>query len=161
MSNGRKKTLDQQQQRAIIAIVGVGCSRARAAKFVGCSVGAIDALARRDPAFGRRLDEAETQAELIHLKNINTAANEARHWRAAAWALEHLYPEDYALRRPRSMSAEQIRRALGEFAEIILDDIADESLRDKILARLDSLAQELATDPGGEKSDEPESLSDD
>jgi hypothetical protein len=75
--------------------------------------------------------------------------------------LEHLYPEDYALRRPKSMSAEQIRRALTEFAEIILDDIVDESLRERILDRLDKLAQELVVDAGWEESDEPESEPDD
>jgi hypothetical protein len=84
MSDGRKKVLDANDRRAILAIVGVGCSRSRAAKFVGCSVGAIDALARRNCEFGRRLGEAESQAELLHLKNINTAATEARYWRAAA-----------------------------------------------------------------------------
>src|SRR5580704_15423274 len=120
MSDGGKTILDDSQRTTILAVVGMGGSRARAAKAAGCRTGAIEAVARRDPDFGYRLRRAESNPEITHLKNINAAAADARYWQAAAWALEHLYPEDYALRRPQSMSAEQIRRALTEFAEIIL-----------------------------------------
>jgi hypothetical protein len=144
MSDGGKIILDESQRGTICAIVALGGSRARAAKAAGCKVRQIEALARSDVEFARQLARAESKPELEHLKHIQAAAADARYWRAAAWALEHLYPEDYALRRPQSMSAEQIRLALTEFADIILVDITDESLRDKILERLDKLADELA-----------------
>jgi len=112
-------------------------------------------VARRDPGFGAELQKADLGPVITNWKSINTAAQDTRYWRAAAWALEHLYPEDYALRRPRSMSAEQIRRALTEFAGVILDDIADESIRAQIMDRLEKLAHELATEPDAEDPDEP------
>jgi hypothetical protein len=155
MPNGRKRTLDEAQRGEIIAVVTVTGSRGKAAEYVGCTVGTIDAAARRDADFGLRLQKAELGPVITNWKNINAAAKDVRYWRAAAWALEHLYPEDYALRRPRSMSAEQIRRALTEFAGAIVDDIADETVRAQIIDRLDKLAHELAAEPDAEDSDEP------
>ena len=69
------------------------------------------AAARRDPEFGIGLQKAELRPGLTQLEQHQCGRQgRSRYWRAAAWALEHLYPEDYALRRPRSMSAEQICR---------------------------------------------------
>jgi hypothetical protein len=153
MPNGRKRILDEAQRGEIIAVVTVTGSRSRGAEYVGCTVGAIDAAARRDPDFALRLQKAELGPVLTNWKTINAAAKDIRYWRAAAWALEHLYPEDYALRRPRSMSAEQIRRALTEFATVIVDEIDDEAVRTRIIDRLEKLAHELAADPNGEDPD--------
>ena len=52
------------------------------------------------------------------------------------------------------MSAEQIRRMLDKFAAIILDEIADENIRE-ITERLDKLAHQLAAEPDGEDPHEP------
>ncbi|HTU27314.1 MAG TPA: hypothetical protein VMF30_18035 [Pirellulales bacterium] len=154
MASGRRRTLDDLQRRDVLTVVRVTGSRGKAAEYVGCTVGAIEAAARRDLDFGDELQKAELAPILLNLSKIKIAAEDTRHWRAAAWALEHLYPEDYALRRPRSMSAEQIRRALAEFADMIVDEIADEAVRARIMDRVERLAHELAAEPDAEDRDD-------
>jgi hypothetical protein len=158
MPDGRRGILDDAQRREIIAIVAVTKSWSRAADYIGCTVGVIEAAARRDLEFRFQLQKAESTPAIVNMNKINVAAKDVRHWRAAAWVLERLYPEDYALRRPRSMSTEQIRRMLYEFASMILDEIVDENARARIDDRLDTLARKLAAGPGEEELDEPQRL---
>lgn len=143
MEVGRPPILDEAKQREICAILAVGCSRAVAARYVGCHVQTIRNTAGRDENFALALEQAESRDEIAHLANINKAAQEGRYWRAAAWALERKYPDRYAQRDPRVFSIEQVSQVLAQFADVILEEVPNPAQRKHILARLTDLTTGL------------------
>jgi hypothetical protein len=140
---GRKRILDGYKRREIFAILAVGCSRAVAARYVGCSVQTIQNTADRDPNFAQQLRRREHQSEIGYLENIRAAARNERYWRAAAWALERLRPERYARRSPDAITIDQIKALLTQFAEIIVEEVPVAKYRKNILKRLDAISGAL------------------
>jgi len=136
---GSRRGLDEFRKREILAILSVGCSRRTAARYVGCSPSTIRRTAERDPEFAEALRKAETKAQILFMKNIAAAARKEQYWRAAAWALERLNPEDYGPRSPQAVTLEQIRALISEFARIIVEEVPIASHRKRILKRLDCL----------------------
>ena len=134
----RKRRLDEAKQNEICAILSVGGTRAIAAKYVGCCPSTIRRAAQRDRAFAERLQKAEQASEITFLKHIQTAAKESRNWRAAAWALEHLFPERYARRANRPMTREQVTEILTNFAEELLSDLPAQC-REKVIANIEAM----------------------
>jgi hypothetical protein len=120
---GRPPVLDEIKQREIVAIISMGCSRRTAAHYVGCSPTTIQNTAERDEMFAEKLERAQSQAVVTHVKNINSAAKKAQYWRAAAWALERLNPEEYAAPHPDSISAEQMSRLMAYLSQIIVEEV--------------------------------------
>lgn len=143
MSDKPRLLLTLIKQREICAILAVGCSRAVAARYVGCSVQTIRRTAEKDAAFAAELEKAESLHEILHLKHINQAAREGRYWRAAAWTLEHRYPERYGTRRPASLTFEQMYQALAQLADVLIAEIVDDALQDRVAGRLSELAVEF------------------
>lgn len=144
---GRKRQanqLDELQQRDIVTILSVGCSRQTAAKHVGCSVNVIHEAAQQDAGFDKKLRQAESQHELKQLQNIHTAAE--KHWQASAWMLERKYPEHYARRDPRQLTILQVGQLLAQFADIIVAEVPVAKYREKILSRLKQLTAQLEVD---------------
>jgi len=137
-----RRGLDEFRKREILAILSVGCSRRTAARYVGCSPSTIRRTAERDPAFAEALHKAESKAQILFMQNIAAAARKEQYWRAAAWALERLNPEDYAARSPHAVTLEQIRTLVSEFARIIVEEVPIAAHRKKILRRLERLGRE-------------------
>lgn len=135
------EALHAYQRAQICAIIAVGCSRANAANYVGCSVGAIERLAVRSKTFARQLAEAESKHELAHLENIRAAGK--KEWRASAWALERRYPERYAARKPKFLTPAQVSKVLSEFASVVLDAHSDAAQRERVQARLSEISSEI------------------
>lgn len=128
--------LDEYRRREVLAIVSVGCSRRTAARYLGCSPSTIRREAQRDRAFGDELSKAESKAQILFMQNILAAARKEQYWRAAAWALERLNPEEFAPRSPDAITIDQVRRLLSEFAQIIVDEVPVARYRKRILRRL-------------------------
>ncbi len=64
--------------------------------------------------------------------------------RAAAWALEHKYPDEYAKRGPDTISREEILELIAQLNEVIVAEIHVPELRKRVVKRLQSLAAGLA-----------------
>lgn len=139
--------LDATKKREVIAIFAMGGSRATAALHVGCSAQTITNTAKRDTEFGDEVLKATSQYEILHLSNINAAAKESRHWRAAAWALERTYPDRYGERKPRVITREQVTGVLKEFATIVLSEVEDTKARQRIRRRVARLVGSLGHKP--------------
>lgn len=142
-ATGRRPVLDEIKKREILAILSVGCSRRRAARYVGCAASTIRRTALRDPAFDERLRRTQCRTEVAYLKNIQAAAAKAQYWRAAAWALERLNPTDFAPRRPDVITVDQIEQLLAGFAEIIVREVPVAKYRKRILLRLATLTRRV------------------
>ena len=95
---GRKPLLDEAKRREICEILAVGGTRTMAAAYVGCSLDTIARTAQRDRMFAKQLRKASVECEICCLRNLSNAAQDPKNWRAAAWALERLYPERYGRR---------------------------------------------------------------
>jgi hypothetical protein len=143
METKGRGVLTDVKRSEICAILAVGCSRTTAARYVGCHPDTIRNTAKREPEFAEALAQAETKHEIQHLAHINAAAKEGRYWRAAAWALERTHPDRYGRRRPYSVSPEQLSQALAQFASIILEEVTDEELQERIFERLSELTEKL------------------
>lgn len=147
---GRRPVLDEVKKKEIVAILSQGCSRRRAAEYVGCSHRTIRNTALRDPQFAEALARAEAQSEISCLTNVRKAAKKEQYWRAAAWVLERRYPEDYALRRPGTVTVEQMIDVLKQVADILMDETEDSRVRQRIRRRVHALGRGLCAVAGME-----------
>lgn len=136
---GRPPALDEVKRREICAILAMGGSRRLASQYVGCAPTTIPNTAARDPEFQAQLCQAESRHELGYLQSIQAASRKEQYWRAAAWALEHHYPQRYAVRNPGVVTLEQITQMLAQFAEIIVQEVPDPDEQKRIINRLESL----------------------
>jgi hypothetical protein len=143
----RRGVLDDIKRGEICAILAVGCSRATAARYVGCHSITIRRTAERDEAFKSALLQAESKHEVLHLSYINKAAKEGRYWRAAAWALERKYPDRWGQRDPHQFSLRQVSEVLSQFAAVVLEEIPERTLRARIRIRLHELTKALQSAP--------------
>jgi hypothetical protein len=132
--------LDEVKRGEVCAILAVGGSRQLAAQYVGCSATTIRNTALRDASFKEQLEKAESQHEIGYLQNIRAAARKEQYWRAAAWVLERRFPDRYGPRKPGTTSVEQIMQLLGQFAEMIVQEVPTPEAQQRILARLQVLA---------------------
>ncbi len=150
---GTAKGLDDYRKREVLAILSVGCSRRTAARYVGCSPSTIQRTAQRDAAFADELRKAELKAQILFMKNIAAAARKEPYWRAAAWALERLNPEEFAPRKADLLTADQVRELLAEFAALIVEEVPAAKYRKNILRRLRALGRSWNAAPDPETHD--------
>jgi len=144
---GRPPVLDHMKKGQILAIISVGCSRRTAARYVGCDAKTIRNTADRDPEFAAQLCHANHAAEIEYVKRINNAAKKEQYWRAAAWALERLNPEDFAKRSPGNLTAEDVRTLLRRLGEILLSEVPVARHRKAAVKRLDRLLAKIEPVP--------------
>jgi hypothetical protein len=141
---GRPPVLDEIKQGEIVAIISMGCSRRTAARYVGCDPKTIQNTAERNGKFAEKLDHAQGQAVVFHVKNINSAAKKAQYWRAAAWALERINPEEYAAPHPNTITIEQASRLIDCIAQIVIEAVPVDAYRKSIIKQLGDLIKEVS-----------------
>ncbi len=155
-SRGRPELLDAAKRRTVVALLANGSSRRIAAKVVGCSPSTITRTAARDPEFADEIAHAQYATEVRILRALNNAATQERYWRAGAWLLERLNPEDFALRAPDSYTTEQVFQTVATMAKLIADELPQEH-RLMVGEKLDAVLNEFAADtkPGPAPADPP------
>ncbi len=152
---GRPPVLDHMKKGQILGIISVGCSRRTAARFVGCDAKTIRNTALRDPEFADQLCRASQAAEIEYVKRINDAAKKEQYWRAAAWALERLNPEDFAKRSPGNLTVEEMRTLLERLGEILFSEVPVARHRKAAMKRLDRLLAKIEPVPEEPVPEEP------
>jgi hypothetical protein len=133
---GRPPKLDNDKQHDILMLVSSGCTRRTAAQFVGCAHSTIHYTAAHNQEFAKKLEKAESHAIVSHLKNINQAAKFPPYWRASAWALERLRPDDYALHKPDVITAKQMSQILACLSQMIVDEVPIAAFRKNIIKKI-------------------------
>jgi hypothetical protein len=142
--SGRPAALDIPKQREICAMLANGCSRAQAARYVGCSRRTILRTARRDPRFARALELAEVKSEVAQLDHVRSAG--AHSWRAAAWLLERSAPERFS--RKELYTRIQVLRVLRIICDDLIRSAAEPADTRHFQVRAGELIDELDC-PGG------------
>jgi hypothetical protein len=145
-----KRKLTDEKQIEICAMIGVGCSLRTAARLAGCSEAAVRNLVRRDEAFAARFREAAIRREVLPLRNIINAGQ--TRWRAAAWYLARLNPEEYGYRKPQTVTPQMIKDWVRELSGAIVQAVED----DATLARLANVLKGLS--PKKDQRDEMQSV---
>jgi hypothetical protein len=128
--------LTEKQMDDICESLASGSSRPTAAKFAGCHPATMRAEMRRNPEFMHRVTQAELKLEAIMLRAIRDAASEPKQWRAAAWALERIYPNRYAKRRTNTLTLDQVHELVSEVSEIVASELPVPKFRQRIFDRL-------------------------
>lgn len=141
---GRPPLLDHVKKREILAILAMGCSRRTAACYVGCSPKTIQNTADRDPDFAAQLRRAEHASEIEYLQRIRNAAKKEQYWRAAAWALERINPEDFARRPPGFLTPDETAALLWQLVDILLAELPVGEYRKRVVKSLDRLLARIA-----------------
>jgi hypothetical protein len=145
--------LDEGKMREICAIMTVGGTQRMAADYVGCHAKTIRNTAKRDAEFAARLRRSELVPEITLLKAIQNAASDSKQWRAAAWALERLYPGRYGQRTPDTLTPQQVVEVLEEFLAVITKEIPTKRHRRRLWQRLDRLSSEVKSARSSKKLD--------
>ncbi len=85
--------------------------------------------------------EAEHSAEVLLLRRIQAAAEDPKHWRAAAWLLERRNPSDFFLRPPTLITPEQMKALMEQFVSFLHEDLPQKNYR-RIIHKIRKLSRE-------------------
>ena len=120
--------LTEAQRHELVALLAAGHSRRAAARLVGCARSTIYRVEARDPKFAERVARAEGPGESPQKKQdprkIFPTLHQPANWRAAAWVLERLNPEDFG--PPRNASNFDLlveADIFRSFVELVRDEI--------------------------------------
>jgi hypothetical protein len=138
----RRSILDEIKKRDICLILSLGGTRQMAAHYIGCTVRTIRNAAKSDLAFADKLAKTEISPEVKFLKNIIDATNDSKNWRAATWALERMYPERYARRRPETIPVAQLRDVVDYLVKMAMEQAPDTQDPKKLRDTLKTLAHQ-------------------
>jgi hypothetical protein len=94
----RQTKLTPEIQERIGEALRIGATHKHAAAYGGISETTFYEWLNRNPAFAEFIRAREAEGALSLMALINHAAQHDD-WRAAAWILEHRWPEDYAVSR--------------------------------------------------------------
>lgn len=143
MSNkpGRPRALDETKKREVCALISAGCSLAFAGRYVGCSAKTIRRETERDEEFGDSLRKSHLAAQLEPLRAIRGKAN--THWRAAAWLLERVDPEQFAKYNDKLYKPEEVSQFLENISVALQKEL---NMTDGL--RADSIVRRALLDVG-------------
>jgi hypothetical protein len=142
---GRPPVLGPDERRRLVDLVASGLSRRVAARQVGCAPSTITRTAARDPAFAAELVQAESSLETKLLACVRKAAENDRHWRAAAWLLERRNIHDYARRSANLFTADQMIQLFAATLDSLREKLS-EAQRDFAIQQLGALLLEFDPD---------------
>ncbi len=131
-----QRFFDDSKRKVVVAVLTLGLNRRAAANRVGCHVATIYNEAERNKKFAADIAQAESDFELRHTGRIEKASEDIKYWRASAWSLERKFPEEYAQRRPGTVTPKHAERILAQFVQILARHIPDAKLRSQVVNRL-------------------------
>ena len=141
---GRPPKLDAAKQEQVLGILRIGASMRIAANAVGCCPRTIMNTAKREPEFAKRINQAQSHHNVTLLQSIRTAATESKYWRAAAWLLERIDPDQFLKQPAQGISLNDLREFMEELSELIDEEVHDADTRTRIAERTDQHLRTLS-----------------
>jgi hypothetical protein len=96
--SGKKTKRTPENRKKIIQALRMGQMPMNAARYAGMSWQTYNDWRKKDADFDAECEAALAELELGLLTKIEAAARDPKHWTAAAWKLERLFPERYRRR---------------------------------------------------------------
>jgi len=124
--------LDQAKRTQLIALLAAGLSRRRATKLVGCARSTLYRLVERDPEFAGCVARAETSRQNTKdtdARQVFPTLHQPANWRAAAWVLERINPQDFGPREPEYFCLRGAAEMLGEFVDMLREELPQDACR--------------------------------
>jgi hypothetical protein len=118
---GRPCLFDFEKRGQVLVLLRSGCSKRRAAAYVGIDESTIRRAERNDPEFAMEMAKASTQFEIDLVSRMKAQADKS--WRAAAWLLERRLPDDFG--RPPRREREKVIKSRKEAMAEIIEDYGD------------------------------------
>ncbi len=147
---GRPRTLDDINQREVCALVTAGYSLVGAARYVGCTAKTIRREAERNPTFGDQLRRIQLAAQLEPLRALRRKAT--THWRAVAWLLERIDPEQFARYDSKLLKPEEVADLLENIRATLEIALADDPTRQVFASGIVDAARRQAGLPKGRRN---------
>jgi hypothetical protein len=138
---GRPRVLSAYDMSTICGLIGVGCSRRTAARYLGCSPATIINQMRRDEKFANDVRKAEVHRMVGPLQNLREQSN--RSWRAAAWFLERTDREQFGRQLLEVASWQEVEKLFHSWADLSTESIQDPEVREQMKARAKQLISEV------------------
>jgi hypothetical protein len=135
--------LTEENKRQFCSMLSAGCDRETVAKFVGCSLADFLRQMACDPPFAIEVRRSEAASEIVHLKNVQKAAKDERHWRASVWWLERRAPNRYAPRHTRRVTPRQLESLINVLGAVLVEEVHHEGDRRRLAARLEQAVGSL------------------
>jgi hypothetical protein len=135
-----RETLTAEKKRMVVALYASGSSQRAAAQFIACSPTTIARTAARDPEFTAALQHAHQSAELALVQRIQNAGKSPQFWRASAWLLERMNPDDFVV-HPEWVSEDQLKQIITTICEVICEDLPSDKI-EKIQQKFDAMFRE-------------------
>jgi hypothetical protein len=134
--------LTDEQKSQIRGILSVGCDRQTAVDYVGCSLADIRRTMLEDAAFMADVRRAEAGIELMHMRNVQEAAEKKKEWRASVWWLEQRSPERFA-RKVGTITAKQLKAFSAMLLDIYRQEVHDAADRERLISRFTRLMETI------------------
>lgn len=138
---GRRRILNKTKCQEVCTLITAGCGIEDAARHVGCVPKTIFREARRNPDFGKSLQEAQTAAELTPLYAMRTAASQ--NWRAAAGPLDRTSRQRFARLNSETAPPGDSQAFNRDIPEAIGPDASEEEVREYLFCRLCDFTEEI------------------
>jgi hypothetical protein len=135
--------LSDERKQKICLYLSVGCDREAAAKLCDCTHWDIHCAMQRDAAFADEVRRAEGASELVHVRNVQNASQDAKNWRASVWWLERRSPERFGKRGAGTVTTRQLKAFIAQLATIVTQEISDANDRQRLLDRFDRMIKTL------------------
>jgi len=120
----KRRKFDLTTQERLCAMVSIGTSVRAAALLCDTTEATVRQRQLRDPAFRERLTEAKQLREIMPLKRLREAA--ATNWRAAAWMLQRVRPDEYAAPKPDLWRTEEVTALMSDFSDMLVKALVRE-----------------------------------
>jgi len=136
----KQTKLTQRERDEVLAILTLGCSRAAAARSVMRSPQFLQCMIASDPEFAEKVAKAESGMEVFCMSHIRQAIAKNQHCRTALWFLERRLPNQYAAKKPETLTPEHVQKFIETCMKVITECVPSKKLQTTIINRL---AEEL------------------
>jgi hypothetical protein len=126
----------------VLEVVAAGFPIRYAARYVGCDEGTIRHAGQRDPEFYDQVKYAQFRAEYDLVKNIRTASESGKNWRAAAWSLERMFPDRYGPHHRDEITQEHLVQLSRTYLAIVKRRVP-EPLREEVIKEMRRASAEM------------------
>jgi hypothetical protein len=131
----REKVRTPENREIILKALSYGMSQEDACRVAGISKAPFFIWKKEDPEFAEEVRQSRHQAKYVLLNRLFKAAENPKHWKAAAYLLPRIAPE-YNLQKQVKLSGNVGSSPFGELNELIDHDPQAADLYEALLQRL-------------------------